>query len=105
MIGIRTALPGVQSLVIVEMKMEALNDQAEAQMQSRQITQDLRVKKSRITEEERRLIGLGKVGKKNDWSRIILLELSLTVWEKGRADLQLKHPEIQPEVKKKDLPF
>lgn len=64
MIGIRTALPGVQSLVIVEMKMEALNDQAEAQMQSRQITQDLRVKKSRITEEERRLIGLGKVGKK-----------------------------------------
>lgn len=64
MIGIRTALPGVQSLVIVEMKMEALNDQAEAQMQSKQITQDLRVKKSRITEEERRLIGLGKVGKK-----------------------------------------
>lgn len=42
MIGIRTALPGVQSLVIVEMKMEALNDQAEAEMQ---IRQDLRVKK------------------------------------------------------------
>lgn len=61
MIGIRTALPGVQSLLIVEMKMEALNDQDEAEMQSRQITQDLRVKKSRITEEERRLIGLGKL--------------------------------------------
>lgn len=30
-----------------------------------------------------------------------MLELSLTVWEKGRADLQLKHPGIQPEVKKK----
>lgn len=61
MIGIRTALPGVQSLLIVEMKMEALNDQDEAEMQSRQITQDLRVNKSRITEEERRLIGLGKL--------------------------------------------
>lgn len=61
MIGIRTALPGVQSLLIVEMKMEALNDQDEAEMQSRQITQDLRVKKSRITEEEKRLIGLGKL--------------------------------------------
>lgn len=61
MIGIRTALPRVQSLLIVEMKMEALNDQDEAEMQSRQITQDLRVKKSRITEEERRLIGLGKL--------------------------------------------
>lgn len=61
MIGIGTALPGVQSLLIVEMKMEALNDQDEAEMQSRQITQDLRVKKSRITEEERRLIGLGKL--------------------------------------------
>lgn len=61
MIGIRTALPGVKSLLIVEMKMEALNDQDEAEMQSRQITQDLRVKKSRITEEERRLIGLGKL--------------------------------------------
>lgn len=61
MIGIRTALPGVQSLLIVEMKMESLNDQDEAEMQSRQITQDLRVKKSRITEEERRLIGLGKL--------------------------------------------
>lgn len=61
MIRIRTALPGVQSLLIVEMKMEALNDQDEAEMQSRQITQDLRVKKSRITEEERRLIGLGKL--------------------------------------------
>lgn len=61
MIVIRTALPGVQSLLIVEMKMEALNDQDEAEMQSRQITQDRRVKKSRITEEERRLIGLGKL--------------------------------------------
>lgn len=61
MIVIRTALPGVRSLLIVEMKMEALNDQDEAEMQSRQITQDLRVKKSRITEEERRLIGLGKL--------------------------------------------
>lgn len=57
MIGIRTALPGVQSLLIVEMKMEALNDQDEAEMQSRQITQDLRVEKK---QNNRR-------GKKADW--------------------------------------
>lgn len=27
------------------------------------------------------------------------------MWEKGRADLQLKHPGIQPEVKKKNFLF